>query len=134
LSSETLIREIQEWFQHQSDVGGILLVGSHARGDARRNSDIDLLILVQNISSWINHTDWARKFGEPKEIEVEDWGQVQSVRVFYDNQEEVEFSFALSSWTNTSPIDEGTRSVIKGGAMVLFDPNRLFQTLINSIK
>jgi hypothetical protein len=47
-----------------------------------------------------------------------------SLRGYYEEGLEVEFGFATTSWA-AAPLDAGTRDVIAGGIMVLFDRGRV---------
>jgi hypothetical protein len=62
-----------------------------------------------------------------KAAELEAWGRVTSLRVWYEDGLEVEFSLATPDWA-TSP-DDGTRRVVSDGLRVLWDPNGLFDSM-----
>lgn len=47
-ASTRLLERITAWFQAREGVATIALVGSHARGAARPDSDIDLVLLVDD--------------------------------------------------------------------------------------
>ena len=51
---------------------------------------------------------------------VEDYGLVQAIRVFYGSLE-VEFGITAEAWAQI-PIDEGTAGVINDGLWILYDP------------
>ncbi len=55
-----------------------------------------------------------------KSYEVEDWGLVTSLRVYYQKDLEVEYGMTSSEWVS-EPIDEGTFRVIADGMKILFD-------------
>jgi predicted nucleotidyltransferase len=42
---ERLLRELREWAESDEAVAAVGLMGSHARGDARPDSDVDLVVL-----------------------------------------------------------------------------------------
>jgi predicted nucleotidyltransferase len=44
--ADRLIEAVAAWARRRDDVLGLALVGSHARGEARIDSDIDLALLV----------------------------------------------------------------------------------------
>jgi len=101
-------------------------VGSHARGDARPDSDLDLIILADDPINYIADPSWARRFGSIERHRIEDWGKVTSLRVWYEGGPEVEFGFSTLDWAN-NPLDVGTRKVIDDGMVSLYDPQGLLE-------
>jgi hypothetical protein len=97
----------------------VYLVGSYARGSARRDSDIDLVILTENPRAYLRDTGWVRQFGEAVQQQVEDWGRLKSLRVWYQDGPEVEFGLSAPDWM-AEPMDEGTAQVIAGGMQVIY--------------
>ena len=63
---------------------------------------------------YIGDLSWLSKFGEVQRTEVEDWGKVQSIRVFYTEGPEVEFGVTSVDWV-TFPLDAGTSAVLANG-------------------
>jgi hypothetical protein len=112
------------WAQDQPGILAAALVGSHARRQARPDSDLDLVILARCPQDWINDPGWTIVFGEAAEIQVEDWGRLTSLRVFYHNGLEVEFGITGEQWA-ALPLDEGTARVIAGGMRILVDKEGL---------
>ena len=45
---ERLLRQVVAWAAEQDEVQAVVLVGSYARGDARADSDVDLVLLVED--------------------------------------------------------------------------------------
>lgn len=108
------------WASDRSDVQGIALVGSYARGEARDDSDIDLVILTDQPKTYLDDMEWAERFGNITKHETEDYGKLTSVRVWYQNGPEVEYGITTPDWA-AIPLDAGTREVISGGMIVLFE-------------
>ena len=123
---EELLSHFTDWANKRPDIQAIALVGSHARGNARPDSDIDLVILADDPINYIADPSWARRFGVIERHRIEDWGKVTSLRVWYEGGLEVEFGFSTVDWAN-KPLDEGTRQVIDGGIMNLYDPQDLLE-------
>ena len=117
--------EIALWAADRSDVVGIALIGSHARGASRPDSDIDLVLLSDSPPGLLNG-DWVSVFGEVESSVMEDYGELKSLRVFYRNGLEVEFGVEGRAWAQT-PLDSGTRSALAGGVRVLYDPEGIFR-------
>jgi hypothetical protein len=71
---------------------------------------------------------WTTGFGAVEQTELEDWGRVTSVRVWYRSGLEVEFSVTAPEWA-TQP-DEGTHRVVDDGLRVLWDPHGALASLL----
>ena len=120
MSAQQFIDRVAQWATSREDVLGVALVGSHARGDARADSDIDFVLVCSDPSQYLADPAWISTFGNPQEVSVEDWGRVQSVRVFYRSGPEVEFGITGTAWTELPP-DPGTAAVIEDGVSILLD-------------
>jgi predicted nucleotidyltransferase len=114
------LSDLVTWAGRQPGVGAIALVGSHARGTAGADSDIDILLLLDDPQAFLAETSWVRTFGEPVRQEVEHWGKVTSLRVWYADGREVEYGLAGLDW-GSDPIDEGDMQVIRDGIRVLYE-------------
>lgn len=126
---EKLLGDLREWGLHERAILAIALVGSHARGTARPESDVDLVIVLRDSSALANDADWMARFGAVTCISEEDWGLVKSKRVRYADGPEVEFGFTSSEWAATEPCDAGTLAVVRNGFRVVYDPKRLLRNL-----
>lgn len=125
---ELLLDRMRAWAMSRADVRAVALVGSHARGTARRDSDVDLVLLTEHPHDLARNTGWVSDFGTPEKVALEDWGRVTSVRVWYHEGPEVEFGLATVAWV-TEP-DEGTRRVLADGYRVLVDRDGVFTQLV----
>jgi predicted nucleotidyltransferase len=108
------------WATAQPGISGVALVGSHARGEARPDSDIDLVLLCTAPQAFLSDTSWVQDFGEVEARQTEDWGLVTSLRVHYQSGIEVEFGMTTPEWARL-PVDPGTRSVVLHGMQILMD-------------
>ena len=81
---------------------------------------MDLVILTNRPQRYLETTDWVTTFGPIAEQAIEYWGEVTSVRVWYESGEEVEFGITTPAWV-AHPLDEGTRRTISEGMRILFD-------------
>ena len=113
-----------EWASAQVDVQGVALVGSYARGTARTDSDIDLILLTNQPRKHLDDLTWLGCFGAVEKHQTEDYGIVTSVRVWYQNGQEVEYGITTPDWAAV-PLDAGTRRVISDGMIVLFERGTL---------
>ncbi|HEY3476288.1 MAG TPA: nucleotidyltransferase domain-containing protein [Anaerolineales bacterium] len=112
------------WASEQPDVQGVALVGSYARGEARDDSDIDLVILTEQPQKYLDGLKWTERFGIVEKTQTEDYGKLTSLRVWYQNGLEVEYGITEPDWASV-PLDAGTREVILGGMIVLFERGML---------
>lgn len=117
---EQFLSAVVRWASAQPDICAVALVGSHARGAAKSTSDVDLVILTICPRRYLEDTGWATTFGTVAGQQLEDWGKVTSLRVWYQDGEEVEFGVTTPDWV-AQPIDEGTQRVISDGIRILFD-------------
>jgi uncharacterized protein len=134
LRIEDIIRTILAWATAQPKIRAVALVGSHARGAAargaaRQDSDIDLVLLVMDPqgfradTTWIEQIDWQALDSHPQKWQDEDYGVAWSRRIWpAADSRQVELTFAPLSWANVDPPDAGTRRVISGGAKYCMIP------------
>lgn len=127
-----LLDSAVDWAKSESEIDGLAVVGSHARGNPRPDSDIDLVVISENRDKFLTNPVWLNRFGPTKSSRLEDWGLIQSLRVFFESDLEVEFGFGNRKWM-TIPTDPGTQSVISNGFRILYDPHGLFQRLKDGV-
>jgi predicted nucleotidyltransferase len=101
-------------------VQAIALVGSYARREAKDDSDIDLVVLTDQPQEYLDDIKWTKRFGSVDKHQTEDYRKLTSVRVWYQNGPEVEYGITAPDW-GANPLDAGTREVISGGMIVLFE-------------
>lgn len=123
VTPDELISKVAGWAQSDNRVVAVGICGSHARGEARPDSDIDFCILTPDPASLLDDRAWIAGFGSDARVAgpVEDYNLVQSVRVFYGTTE-AEFGVTDLAWTQP-PIDRETASVINNGLRILYDPD-----------
>ncbi|HZQ06850.1 MAG TPA: nucleotidyltransferase domain-containing protein [Anaerolineae bacterium] len=120
MSVEAFLFQVRAWAEQQQDISGVLLVGSYARGTARADSDVDLMILTVKPERYLNAIAFAERFGPVSKWEKEDWGKVTSLRIWYEDGLEVEYGIAGPNWV-AQPLDPGTLRVVSDGARIVFD-------------
>jgi predicted nucleotidyltransferase len=126
------LASVQSWAGAEAGIAAVALVGSHARGEATPKSDVDLIFLADHLSSYLDTLQWIRVFGEPLVHEIENWGIVTAVRVWYADGLEVEFGITALAW-GEDPGDEGTARVIRDGIRILHDPRELLSPRIRTL-
>jgi enterochelin esterase-like enzyme/predicted nucleotidyltransferase len=134
VNMEKLASDLRDWGLRESAILGIALVGSHARGTARPESDVDLVILLNDSTALANDIGWMNRFGDVQYVSDEDGGLVQSKRVHYADGSEVEFGFTTSEWAATEPCDASTLAVVRNGFRVVYDPKGLLRNLAIAAK
>lgn len=132
MDADDLITIVASWAQCDDRVLAAALCGSHARGAARPDSDIDLSLVSPDPTSLLDDRNWLTTFGIPDVVGVEDWGLVQSIRVYYGNLE-VEFGIAGLEWVEP-PIDSGTAVLMRDPMRILHDPGELFNRAIADVR
>jgi predicted nucleotidyltransferase len=125
---QAFLSEIVRWAEARPDIRAVALVGSYARGAATPESDVDLVLITSRPKAYLEDTDWARAFGEIDCQQIEDYGKVTSLRVWYADSKEVEFGLTSPAWAS-QPLDEGTRQVIAVGMRILYDPSGLLRPI-----
>lgn len=115
-----LLQHLTTWVEPRQDVRALVVVGSHARGDARADSDVDVLLLVTDPDRYLDGTGWVADFGATRSVALEPYGKVTSVRARYQDGLEVEFGIAAADWAS-APFDPGTEGVARNGIRVLLD-------------
>lgn len=130
-SVDDLRDALAPWAAGEADVRAIAIVGSHARRTARPDSDLDVVILVDDVRARLDHHDWVAEFADVLSVDHEDWGLIQSLRAHYADGVEIEFGLAPTAWA-TPPIDARTAAVIRDGLMSVWDPDRLFPVAIQA--
>jgi predicted nucleotidyltransferase len=131
-SVSILLDRVIAWARSQLTVTGVALVGSQARGEARPDSDIDLVLLCTEPQGFLHDTSWIQHFGEVEACLTEDWGLVTSLRVYYQHGLEVEFGLTSLVWAEL-PVDAGTKSVVANGMRILLDRDGALARLLESV-
>jgi len=122
---EKFLNQFTAWAAAQPDILAVALVGSYARGTAKENSDVDLVVLARLPDTYLRTMDWTHQFGQVLRSRTEDYGRLISLRVWYADGLEVEYGLTDESWAAV-PLDEGSRQVIADGMRVLFERGPLF--------
>ena len=114
------LNEVTQWAFARTDIQALALVGSYARNAARETSDIDLVLIALKRDRYLHNLDWIKRFGNVEKYQIEDYGLLTSVRVWYDDGREIEYGLTDENWA-AEPLDDGTRRVIEDGMRILFE-------------
>lgn len=135
-----LAAAVRAWAEKRGDVVGLALVGSHARGNARPTSDVDLVVLAEDPAlfrgdrSWMAAIPWPAGVSAPGSWHDAEYGAVWSRHLHFDGVPTIEISFASPSWAATDPIDAGTHRVVSAGFRILWDPRGLLSGLLSAME
>jgi uncharacterized protein len=133
---DPIVCAIVSWARRRPDIRGLALAGSWARGAARPDSDIDLILLV-NEPETFRHQDWLDEItwhnGHVVHWHDADYGAAWSRHLQLSASGEIEFTFCRPSWADTDPVDAGTAEVVSGGCRILLDKSGLFEKLLSVV-
>ena len=76
---DDLIKRVTTWASLRADISALLLVGSHARSEARADSDVDFVLLSTAPSVLVSDHAWMSTFGTVRQVAIDDWGKLTSV-------------------------------------------------------
>jgi hypothetical protein len=130
---QTFLAELATWAARHDDIQAVALVGSRARGTARPDSDVDVVIMTTDPRRYLDNTTWIRHFGEANPPEHEDYKMVQALRTTYHDGLEVEFGVTIPGWADTEPLDAGTGHVVSDGCRIIFDRHGVLAALIRAV-
>lgn len=133
------LRVIALWVNARSDLNGLALAGSWSRGNARRGSDLDLLILADNPEKYAADQHWLYPIPLPAPFRIVSyWGRaygtVWSCHALLQPTAKLELTFAAVDWASSDPIDEETRQVISDGFEVLVDKGGCLQRIVEAVR
>src|SRR5437867_11197157 len=128
MDTDHLLEAISDWASARGDVRAVCVVGSHARGEAHPDSDVDLVLLSTEPHALLDDASWRDAFGDLETSDTEDWGALQSVRARYRDGTAIEFGIASLRWA-ALPLDPGTREVITRGMVAVYDPDGILARL-----
>jgi uncharacterized protein len=130
LDAEAFIRAAATWSATRADLVAAVVVGSWARGDARDDSDVDLILLTNDPGLYTESEQWIDELAPGAVlINTADWGAIVERRLALSSALEVEVGIGRPSWADTAPIDPGTRRVVREGFRPIFDPIDLLAAL-----
>jgi uncharacterized protein len=136
LEVDGVLETTLSWAIAQSDMHAVALVGSWARNEARMSSDIDLVLLTENVQFYVASTEWIRAATseEGSIVRSKAWGPVRERRVELASGLLVEYGFAPTSWASVDPLDPGTASVVADGCRILYDREGMLEQLVTAVQ
>ncbi len=141
-----ILETVANWAKIRSEIFALALVGSHARGEATADSDIDIMAIAFNPQFFRQNHDWMHEINwesiNYKILTFNDaqYGAVWSRHIYLDDLSnnltsklKVEISFGLPSWASVNPIDSGTFNVVSRGCKILYDSQGILTNLMSKI-
>jgi len=122
------VSEFNRWASSRPDILATALLGSYARNEATGASDVDLVIITSEPKTYLQDTRWAQHFGTISRRQIESYGRVTSLRVWYSGSHEVEYGFTDEKWPGL-PLDEDTKKVISDGMQILSERGSMLSRL-----
>jgi len=114
------LNQVTQWASARAEVLALALVGSYARNAPKETSDVDLVLIAPEPGQYLQDQSWVQRFGTVEKSQVEEYGLLTSVRVWYRDGLEIEYGLTDERWA-AIPLDAGTQRVIAGGMRVLFE-------------
>jgi len=114
------IEDFMRWATRRKDIRAAALVGSYAREELEKDSDVDLVIITKTPERYITNTDWVRVFGKPITKKIEEYEKLTSLRIWYENGLEIEYGFTDQEWIQSMSKKE-IKQITDDGLRVLFE-------------
>lgn len=134
--SERLIGIVTRFVENREDLRAVALCGSWARGNAREDSDLDILIVARDprkfrrVEKWIEELRFDEAGFSYAGHETATYGVAWSAHVELSPMAEVELTFVNPSWSEMHPVDESTRHVVSDAFEILVDKDALLSPLL----
>ena len=134
-----IIDTVRDWAIARDDVRPMALAGSWARGNARAESHIDVLLLTDRMEEyqaskkWLDEIDFAHAGYRIEFSEGAAYGSAWSQHIHLLPRAEVELTFANCNWASSAPLDAGTRRIVSDGFRILFDKDGQLAKLILAV-
>lgn len=134
-----LLTALQTWARSQTTVVGLMLVGSHARGDPGPHADVDVLVVTRasgayrQSTAWLSAIDWPPGVAPEAGWEDMDYGLVWSRHLHLADGTLLELGFAEPGWAEP-PVGAGTAAVVRAGCRILWDPAGLIGRMVATVR
>lgn len=127
-----LFDDLIDYCCNDNKICGILLVGSYASGDFSNSEDIDLVVLSESPDNLLKQNDWVDRFGVVLNKSQQTFGPIEGLKVKYADKE-VDFGITTPTWASITPLDEKTKTIIRNGAKIIYDPLEHFKNLLEKM-
>jgi hypothetical protein len=121
------------WALDRPEVRAVAMAGSWARGEARPDSDVDLVLVVDDPAGLgAGDAVAAALPAEAVDVVTREWGPLLERRFRLPSGLEIDLGLAPVSWAAV-PVDRGTARVVGDGFVVLHDPSGLLTRLLGAV-
>ncbi len=120
--------KLRSWSCRQPYIIAAGIVGSYARGEAKHDSDMDIMLLTDLLEDYIKNQSWLLDFDCRPDAAIEYWGNVTTVRAKTLQDKEIEFNFTSKDLA-AIPVDSGTLKVVQDGLTLVYDPTGMLSRL-----
>ncbi len=127
---QAFIERLPHWAERRPDICALALVGSRVYGAPRPDSDLDVLLLTEAPSDYVEREDWLEELGVAQLVRTSSWGAVVERRFALPSGLEIDLGIGTPAWATIDPPDSGTRKVISDGMRILYDPDGLLAALL----
>ena len=129
---DALLTAVGRLAGERGDIAAAGVAGSWAREAGRQDSDVDLILLTENVEAYVERDDWISGLGALRVIRRQEWGAITERRLLLPSGLEVEVGIGSPIWAHSTPVDAGTRRVVRDGFRVLYDPRGLLEALVEA--
>ncbi len=121
---EKIINSILVWAKQRENVRAVIMIGSRARTDDEADewSDLDLIVVAEDISEYIQTTSWLNEFGAPLVTFTETaFDKTVERRVLFEGFLDVDFDFCGPDEYAATLESTDVRDIFRRGYRVLLD-------------
>lgn len=116
------------------DISAMALFGSRANNSAREGSDIDVLIVTNEINQYFEDDDLLTRWGSFRYARREKWFSGETIRAFYrEGNCQIEFNFVSPDWADQADSTE-IKQLLNKGLRILCDKDGILEKLQNRYK
>jgi hypothetical protein len=115
------------WAAREADVVALALVGSQARGEARPDSDVDVIVLTTERPARLARRRWLTRLGGVRRVREKLFDAITSLVVDFDRGPQVELGLGEPSWAALARTDPATLRVVRAGFVPWYDPGGLLE-------
>jgi RimJ/RimL family protein N-acetyltransferase len=130
---EALLSHVAEWARDRPDLVAVAMVGSRARGTARPDSDLDLVLLSHEPARYIEQEDWAWQLGAAAVQATAHRGMLIEQRLTTASGLELDIGIGSPRWASVGPLDPGTARVTRDGLRIIHDPEGVLARLREAV-
>lgn len=124
-----LLDHVAEWARSRSDIVAVAVVGSRARGTARGDSDLDLVLLSHDPERYTREESWAQEIGGAQLQGSAHRGLLFEQRLTTAAGLELDLGIGSPRWASVEPLDAGTARVTREGLRIVYDSEGLLARL-----